>query len=185
MDATSVPDVERAPIDATATNEVFRDIARGGVAGLIVGVLLAGIGGRLVMRLAALLVPDAAGSVTEQGFVIGVISFAGTMGLVSVMGLFGGATVGAVWVDRSVHGCRCPAPGGSSSASRSPSGWARRCSSRPAIATSSSWGTPPWSWRRWSCSSSCSARHSCSSIAGSTRACRTRGREAVPSWPAT
>lgn len=98
MDATSVPEVQSAPIDATATNEVFRDIARGGIAGLIVGVLLAGIGGRLVMRLAALLVPDAAGFVTEQGFVVGVITFAGSMGLMTFMGLLGGATVGAVWV---------------------------------------------------------------------------------------
>jgi hypothetical protein len=88
----------RSATDMTATSEVFRDIARGGLAGLIVGILLAGIGGRLVMRLAALLVPDAAGSVTEQGFVVGVISLAGTMGLVVAMGLFAGAAVGAVWV---------------------------------------------------------------------------------------
>jgi hypothetical protein len=86
------------PIDATATNEVFRDIARGGLAGLMVGIVLAGLGGRLVMRLAALLVPDAAGSLTEQGFVVGTITPAGTMGLIVAFGLFGGAVVGAVWV---------------------------------------------------------------------------------------
>jgi len=47
--------------------DAFRDITRGGLAGLIVGVLLAGIGGRVVMRLAALLVPAADGAFTENG----------------------------------------------------------------------------------------------------------------------
>ena len=36
---------------------VLRDIARGGFAGLIVGVLVGGIGGRVAMRLAAIAVP--------------------------------------------------------------------------------------------------------------------------------
>src|SRR4029079_16803341 len=40
-----------------ALGETLREITRGGLAGLIVGVLLAGVGGRLVMRLAALMVP--------------------------------------------------------------------------------------------------------------------------------
>lgn len=83
---------------AVATNEVLRDITRGGLAGLIVGVLLAGVGGRLVMRLAALLVPGSVGSFTENGNVIGAITFAGSMGLIVFVGLLFGALVGSLWV---------------------------------------------------------------------------------------
>lgn len=80
------------------TNEVLRDITRGGLAGLIVGVPIAGVGGRLVMRLAALIVPEAAGSVTEQGFIIGRITPAGSLGLIIALGLLGGAVAGSLWV---------------------------------------------------------------------------------------
>jgi len=56
---------QRAPArDLVPANEILREITRGGVAGLIAGVLVAGVGGRLVMRLAALLVPESAGSLT-------------------------------------------------------------------------------------------------------------------------
>jgi hypothetical protein len=79
-------------------NEVLRDITRGGLAGLLVGVPLAGVGGRLVMRLAALLVPEATGSITEQGFVVGRITSGGTLGLIIAMGLLGGAVAGSLWV---------------------------------------------------------------------------------------
>jgi hypothetical protein len=82
----------------TATSEVFRDITRGGLAGLMVGIVLAGIGGRLVMRLAAMVVPEAAGSVTEQGFVVGTITPTGTAALILAIGLLGGVAVGAIWV---------------------------------------------------------------------------------------
>lgn len=57
----------RAPAVPNPSMDAFRDITRGGLAGLIVGVLLAGIGGRVVMRLAALLVPAADGAFTENG----------------------------------------------------------------------------------------------------------------------
>ena len=40
---------------------ILRDIARGGLAGLAVGVVVGGLGGRLAMRLIALLVPEATG----------------------------------------------------------------------------------------------------------------------------
>jgi len=80
---------------------IVRDIARGGVAGLVVGVVLAGIGGRLVMRMAALAVPSAVGSVTENGNRIGEITLAGTLGLVFGIGLVFGAVAGTLWVTAS------------------------------------------------------------------------------------
>ena len=88
------PDETRSPALVT----VLRDITRGGLAGLIVGIVLGGIGGRLVMRLAAVLVPDADGAITENGNVIGRITFEGTSLLIFFTGLFAGALVGAVWV---------------------------------------------------------------------------------------
>lgn len=69
---------------------ILRDIARSGLAGLIVGILVAGLGGRLVMRLAALRVAEASGSLTENGNVIGQITLGGTLALILIGLLFGG-----------------------------------------------------------------------------------------------
>ncbi len=96
--AASADDAAADDARAIATNEVLRDITRGGLAGLIVGVLLAGVGGRLVMRLAALLVPGSVGSFTENGNVIGAITFGGSMGLIVFVGLLFGALAGSLWV---------------------------------------------------------------------------------------
>jgi hypothetical protein len=78
--------------------EPFRDIARGGLAGLLTGILVAGVGGRIVMRAAALLVPDAAGRLTENGNRIGEITLPGTLGLVLAGGLFFGLAGAVLWV---------------------------------------------------------------------------------------
>lgn len=76
----------------------LRDIARGGLAGLLTGILIAGVGGRIVMRAAALLVPDAAGRFTENGNRVGDITLSGTLGLVIGGGLFFGLAGATVWV---------------------------------------------------------------------------------------
>lgn len=76
---------------------IFRDMVRGGIAGVITGAIVAGLGGRVVMRLAFLVVPGSAGSATENGNVIGQITLPGTLGLVlfgAIVGLF----MGASWV---------------------------------------------------------------------------------------
>jgi hypothetical protein len=78
--------------------EVFRDIARGGVAGAVTGFVVAGLGGRIVMRLAALIVPTSAGRFTENGNQIGDITLSGSLGLILVGGLFFGLLGGTVWV---------------------------------------------------------------------------------------
>jgi hypothetical protein len=81
-----------------AVVSVLRDIARGALAGIIVGVLVLGPGGRIVMRLAAMLDPAAVGRHTENGNRIGDITLEGTV----VLLLFGGVLIGAassvVWV---------------------------------------------------------------------------------------
>ena len=78
--------------------EILRDITRGGLAGLVVGILVAGLGGRLVMRLAALLVPSANGAFTENGNRIGEITLVGSVALIVFAGLAASILLAVVWV---------------------------------------------------------------------------------------
>ena len=78
--------------------DVLREMARGGLAGLVVGVVVGGIGGRLLMRVAALLEPRATGLRTENDNVIGAITFDGTLALLVFGGLLSGAIIGSLWV---------------------------------------------------------------------------------------
>ena len=77
---------------------IWRDIARGGIAGLAVGILVGGLGGRLAMRIVALLIPDAFGSFTENGNRLGDITIEGSLGLIIFAGLFVGIFVAVIWV---------------------------------------------------------------------------------------
>jgi vacuolar-type H+-ATPase subunit I/STV1 len=87
------------PARATETpfGGILRDIARGGITGAIVGLVVAGIGGRVAMRLAALAVPDAVGAFTENGNRIGEVTLGGSIGL-GVFGLVAGLFVAPIWV---------------------------------------------------------------------------------------
>jgi hypothetical protein len=78
--------------------EILREIATGGVAALIAGILVGGLGGRLVMRLAAILVPETAGRTTENGNSIGAITVDGTLLLIVFGGLLTGVVAGGIWV---------------------------------------------------------------------------------------
>ena len=96
---TSVPSVPEAEVGALSPiGEVLRDIARGGIAGILVGIFVAGIGGRIVMRLATILHEDAVGRRTENGELIGAITFNGTMALITFGGLGMGLMAGMIWV---------------------------------------------------------------------------------------
>ena len=95
-----------AAIDSASTTvrpmtpiaDIVRDIARGGLAGLIVGLAVLGPGARLVMRIHALIVPAAAGMATENGNRIGEITLGGTVALLLFAGLFGAILLGVLWV---------------------------------------------------------------------------------------
>jgi hypothetical protein len=78
--------------------EILRDIARGGFAGIIVGYFVAGLGGRLIMRLATILHEDAVGQFTENGELIGAITLNGTLALMFFGGLGMGLLAGVIWV---------------------------------------------------------------------------------------
>lgn len=77
---------------------VLREIARGGLAGLIAGLLVGGVGGRLVMSIAAVLNPDATGLSTENGEVVGRFTIQGTLALIVFGGLSASALGAVVWV---------------------------------------------------------------------------------------
>lgn len=93
-----VPTSTGDTIAARPIHEIVRDIARGGIAGLIVGFLVAGLGGRIVMRLAALAVPSSVGAFTENGNRIGDITLGGSLGLIIFIGLIAAIFFGVVWV---------------------------------------------------------------------------------------
>ena len=81
-----------------AVVSVLRDIVRSALTGLIVGVVVLGPGGRIVMRLAALLDPASAGRATENGNRIGAITLEGTAVLIIFGGLLVGLAMSVVWV---------------------------------------------------------------------------------------
>lgn len=91
-------DVASDPVVTTRIADVLRDIARGGLAGAIAGVLIGGLGGRLLMTIAALLNPAAAGLRTENGELVGVFTVNGTLVLLLFGGLAGGLVASVVWV---------------------------------------------------------------------------------------
>ncbi len=102
VSAPAIPELADGATGDTATADwpagtILRDISRGGLTGAIVGLVAMGIGSRLVMRLAALLVPEATGATTENGNRIGTITADGSLFLV-VGGILVGLLAGTVWV---------------------------------------------------------------------------------------
>lgn len=76
--------------------ELIRHLALVGLAGAVSGAIVGGIGGRLVMRIAAVAAPDGIiGSATENGNRIGDITAGGTFSLVIFSGILLGC-VGAI-----------------------------------------------------------------------------------------
>lgn len=66
-------------------------------AGLLAGVLAAGAGGRLVMRLLAVTSPEGKGSITEAGETVGEITVGGTLGFIFFSGLAAGLISGVLY----------------------------------------------------------------------------------------
>jgi hypothetical protein len=65
-------------------------------AGLAVGIVVAGLGSRLVMRVLAIADPDAEGSFTENGNQVGDITLGGTAGLLVFIGIPTGVLAGLI-----------------------------------------------------------------------------------------
>ncbi|HEU5113330.1 MAG TPA: hypothetical protein VFU96_08415 [Acidimicrobiia bacterium] len=81
-----------------ALTETFRDVSVGGIASLVSGIVVLGLGGRLVMFLSRVLHPEAIGRLTENGNEIGVFTVDGTLGLLIFGGITGGLAAAPVWV---------------------------------------------------------------------------------------
>lgn len=83
-------------------NRTLRPVALLGLASLISGVVVGGVGGRLVMSVSARAAgAEMAGRVTENGNVVGEFTVGGTFALIVFVGLLGGmlASVGVVASD--------------------------------------------------------------------------------------
>jgi hypothetical protein len=78
--------------------QLSHDTFSGGLAGLIAGLLVLGLGSRLIMRISALLSPESKGILTDNGNIVGEITLGGTLELVIFVGLFGGLLSGTLWV---------------------------------------------------------------------------------------
>jgi hypothetical protein len=75
-----------------------RYLALTAAAGAAAGVLAAGAGGRLIMRLLALTAPEAEGSLTEAEQIVGEISVEGTLGFLAFAGLSAGLITAMLYV---------------------------------------------------------------------------------------
>lgn len=78
--------------------EIVREVVLGGIAGVLGGVLVVGIGGRLFMRIVAAIDPTSLGVLTSNGNRIGEVTLEGTAFLVLIGGPLFGALGGVVWV---------------------------------------------------------------------------------------
>lgn len=81
-----------------ALTDILRDVSVGGIASLVSGIVILGLGGRLVMFLSRVLHPEAIGRFTENGNEIGVFTVEGTLGLLIFGGITGGLAAAPVWV---------------------------------------------------------------------------------------
>jgi hypothetical protein len=86
------------PQQGVPSPSVPRYLAGLAVAGPLAGLVAAGAGGRLVMRLLAVTSPDARGGITEAGEEIGEITVGGTAGFLVFVGLPAGALAVVLFV---------------------------------------------------------------------------------------
>jgi hypothetical protein len=82
---------------AERLGSILRPITIRGVAGVLAGLLVGGVGGRLIMRISAIAAaPDATGLLTENGNRIGEITVEGTLALLVFVGIFTGISGGII-----------------------------------------------------------------------------------------
>jgi MFS family permease len=90
--------IEPGSMQTSRLLDVMRSAVICGVAGVVAGVIAAGVFGRLAMRFAAMAGgPAVHGLITENGNTIGRLTFAGTMELLVFGGILGGLIGGAIF----------------------------------------------------------------------------------------
>ncbi|HET7726368.1 MAG TPA: hypothetical protein VFK54_03495 [Candidatus Limnocylindrales bacterium] len=95
--AATPNDVSAATWVAFTLGPLLREVVATALAGLVTGIVVLGLGGRLVMRAATLLDPGAIGRLTENGNRIGDITLGGTVALILFGGMFFGLGAAIVW----------------------------------------------------------------------------------------
>ncbi len=85
--------VQREPIAL-----LVREIAGAAMAAALGGVLMGGVGGRIAMRVSAIVNPSMTGRISENGNRIGSVTPDGTLALILFGGLFAGMAAGVAWV---------------------------------------------------------------------------------------
>lgn len=93
------PDPDDHPSPATVARRYLWYVTLAVVSGVVPGILVAGAGGRLIMRLLAATAGDSAqGRVTEAEEIVGEISVGGTIGFIVFTGVFFGLATGALFL---------------------------------------------------------------------------------------
>ncbi len=77
---------------------IFRMVIMGLLGCMAAGILVGGVGGRLIMRILAMLNEEKAGVMTGNGDIAGSITVGGTLSVVFFVGIIGGLVGGAVYV---------------------------------------------------------------------------------------
>ncbi len=75
---------------------LLRPLAGCVAAGIVVGLVVAGLGSRIVMRILALADADARGTFTENGNQVGDVTAGGTLGLIVFVGIPSGVAAGLI-----------------------------------------------------------------------------------------
>jgi hypothetical protein len=86
------------PASTLAWSTLIRSTAISGITGALTGVVVGGVGGRIVMRISALVAGDCArGAITDNGDRVGELTIEGTIELLA-NGLIFGVVGGVVWI---------------------------------------------------------------------------------------
>ena len=80
------------------TAETVRQLAASGLAATLAGLVMGGVGGRLAMRVSALMNPDAVGRRTDAGEIVGTITAEGTIAFLIFGGILTGAMLAVFWI---------------------------------------------------------------------------------------
>ncbi len=94
----SISETVETRAGAATMSEQVRDIAAAGVSAALAGLLVGGVGGRVVMRISALLNPARVGVRTDNGNRVGDLTASGTIELILFGGLLTGAVAAIAWV---------------------------------------------------------------------------------------
>ncbi len=82
----------------TRAMESVRQLVASGLAATLAGLIVGGMGGRLAMRVSAMLNPNATGRRTEAGEIVGAITAEGTIAFLIFGGFLTGVMVSVFWI---------------------------------------------------------------------------------------